>query len=152
MTTFKNYENIHRMLEETVRRMPDGDAFRWFLSAGQMSVSWSEFYDQVRAAAKSLMALGVRKGDKVNILSYSCYRWVLADLAINAIGAVTVGIYQSNLAKECGHIVDHSDGIIWFSPKTKSNWKNWLRSKRGYRMFARSFFSMESLPKKTSGS
>ena len=115
MTTFKDYENIHRMLEETVRRMPDGDAFRWFLSAGQMSVSWSEFYEQVRAAAKSLMASGVRKGDKVNILSYSCYRWVLADLAINAIGAITVGIYQSNLPKECAYIVDHSDGILVFA-------------------------------------
>ena len=151
MTNFKDYENIHRMLEETVRRMPDGDAFRWFLSAGHMSVSWREFYDQVRAAAKSLMALGVRKGDKVNILSYSCYRWVLADLAINAIERLQ---WESTnpISPGSAAISSITATAFWFSPKTKSNWKNWLQSKRGYRMFARSFFSMESLPKKTSGS
>ena len=31
-------------------------------------------FTQVRQVAKSLMALGVEPGDKVNIMSYSCYR------------------------------------------------------------------------------
>jgi long-chain acyl-CoA synthetase len=78
-------------------------------------VTWEEFYDQVRGVAKSLIALGVQKGDKVAILSYSCYRWVLTDLAANSIGAAAVGIYQTLPAKDCGYIIRHSDVVLVFS-------------------------------------
>ncbi|MCK5100438.1 MAG: AMP-binding protein, partial [Desulfobacteraceae bacterium] len=74
-----------------------------------------EFYEQVKTVSKSLMALGVGKNDKVNILSYSSYRWVLTDLGVVCIGACSVGIYHSNLAKDCRYIIDHSDAKIVFA-------------------------------------
>ncbi len=112
---FVDCANVHEMLEETVKGQPKSVAYRWFASSGKMAVTWDEFHSQVKAAAKSLIALGVGKGDKVNILSYSCYRWVLADLAINSVGAVTVGIYHSNLPRDCGYIIDHCDGVLVFA-------------------------------------
>ena len=80
-----------------------------------VSVTWSEFHDQIRSAAKSLISLGVGKGDKANILSYSNYRWVLTDVAMASIGSCAVGIYHSLLAKDVQHIVDHSDGVLVFA-------------------------------------
>jgi long-subunit acyl-CoA synthetase (AMP-forming) len=80
---FTDYRSMHAMLKETVDRDTEKPAYKWFTEPGVTdSVTWGQFYDQVRAVAKSLMALGVEKGDKVNILSYSCYRWVLSDLGI----------------------------------------------------------------------
>jgi long-chain acyl-CoA synthetase len=52
------------------------------------------------------VALGVALGDKVTILSYSCYRWVLTDKGITCAGGVTVGIYQSSLPQDCRYIID----------------------------------------------
>ena len=55
------------------------------------------------------------KNDKVSIVSYSCYEWVLIDLALATIGAVTVGIYHSLPAEECRYITDHSDAVLAFA-------------------------------------
>ena len=93
MTSFTDYKNIYAMLAETVERRGDYPAYRWITSDGRpASVTWKEFEAQVRRAAMSLIALGVEKDDKVAILSYSNYYWVLADLAAVSIGAATVGI------------------------------------------------------------
>mgnify|MGYP001225189779 CR=1 FL=1 len=112
---FKDYQNIHAMLQETVAKKPDQKAFAWIPAAGHSeSVNWLEFYKQVTRAAKSLVALGVKKGDKVNIISYTSYRWLLTDQAIMSIGGCTVGIYQTNLAKDCAFIINHSDAVLVF--------------------------------------
>ena len=110
-----DYQNVHQMLKKTVDEKPDRPAYRWFDNQGASdSVTWGEFYDQLKQVSKSLMALGVEKNDKVVILSYSCYKWVLCDLAINTAGGVTVGIYQSNLAADCKYIINHSDSVVIF--------------------------------------
>ncbi len=111
-----DYQNIHQMLKKTVEAKPDVTAYRWFLDAAgtSESVTWAEYYEQVKQAAKSLMALDVKKNDKVIILSYSCYKWVLTDMADLISGAVTVGIYQSNLPEDCKYIINHSDSVLVF--------------------------------------
>ncbi|MCP4345194.1 MAG: long-chain fatty acid--CoA ligase [Desulfobacterales bacterium] len=117
---FKDYQNIHQMLKETVESNSDKPAYRWFLSGGQrVSVTWGEFYEQVRKVSKSLIALDVKKDDKINILSYTCYRWVLCDMGIASTGACTVGIYQSNLPKDCKYIINHSDAVLIFAEDEK---------------------------------
>jgi long-chain acyl-CoA synthetase len=104
------------MLKETVEQYRERVAYRSILDSGEMTATtWEEFYDQVRQAAKSLIALGIAKGDKANILSYTNYRWVLTDLAFASIGSCAVGIYHSLLAKDVAHIVDHSDAVLVFT-------------------------------------
>jgi long-chain acyl-CoA synthetase len=111
----RDFANIHEALRATVDRWPDREAYRSILSDGQtQSVTWREFYEQVRQVARSLVALGVGPGDKVAIVSYTSYRWVLVDFATATIGACTVGIYQTLLAKDCQYILDHSDSVIAF--------------------------------------
>jgi long-chain acyl-CoA synthetase len=120
METFKDFENIHAMLRQTVDRRGGYPAYRWLTGDGRPgAVTWEEFSDQVRKVAKSLIALGVQKGDKVAIVSYSCYRWVLTDLAVACIGAVTVGIYQTLPAKDCRYIIRHSDAVLVFAEDHK---------------------------------
>ena len=113
---FRDFQNVHEMLKETVDRFGDRAAYRSVLDSGEMdATSWNDFYDEVRRAGKSLIALGVGKDDKVNILSYSNYRWVLTDLAAASVGSCAVGIYHSLLAKDVSHIVRHSDAVLVFA-------------------------------------
>ncbi|WP_022665482.1 AMP-dependent synthetase/ligase [Desulfospira joergensenii] len=112
----KEYANFHEMLKETVDRYSREQAYRWFDARGKAtSITWQEFYTRVRAVSKSLMAMGVEPGDKVDILSYTCFQWVLTDYANMMIGAATVGIYQSNLPRDCEYIINHSDGVLVFA-------------------------------------
>ncbi|MFZ2631900.1 MAG: long-chain fatty acid--CoA ligase [Desulfosalsimonadaceae bacterium] len=112
-----DYQNIHQMLKKTVDAKSNQTAYRWFLDSEgtSESVTWTEYYDQVKQASKSLMALDVQKGDKVIILSNSCYRWVLSDMANAVVGIATVGIYQSNLPQDCKYIINHSDSVVIFA-------------------------------------
>jgi len=113
---FMDFRNVHDMLKATVDGHGDRVAYRSISDDGEMdAVTWNEFYDQVRQVAKSLIALGVGKNDKANILSYTNYRWVLTDLAMASIGSCAVGIYHSLLAKDVGHIVKHSDAVLAFA-------------------------------------
>jgi len=113
---FRDYDNFHQMLSDTVGKYTHDPAYRWFDEEGNAtSLSWQKFYDQVKAVGKSLIALGLNKGDKANILGYTCYKWVLTDFANMSIGVGTVGIYQSNLAPDCEYIINHSDAGIVFA-------------------------------------
>jgi long-chain acyl-CoA synthetase len=108
--------SLHEILKETVDRCASRPAYRTLLD-GQgrtATVTWSEHYAKAREVARALIASGVGHGDKVCILSFSSYRWVLVDHAVQCIGACTVGIYHSLLAKDVGYIVDHSDAVLAF--------------------------------------
>jgi len=112
----KDYKNYHELLKVPVDKYSVQKAYEWFIEDdGIKSVTWKEFYEDVKKVAKGLIALDIKKDDKVNILSYSRYEWVLTDNAIMSIGSSTVGIYQSSLAKDCGYIINHSDSVLIFA-------------------------------------
>ncbi|MBU2511425.1 long-chain fatty acid--CoA ligase [bacterium] len=113
---FVDYKNVHQMIKSVVDKYPDKFAFRWFTDdqGNRDGVNWNQFYVQAKQVAKSLMALDVKKEDKINIISNTCYRWSLTDIGTIISGAVTVGIYQSNLPKDCQYIIDHSDAVVVF--------------------------------------
>jgi long-chain acyl-CoA synthetase len=113
---FTDFQNVHQMLKETVDRCGDQIAYRSIFDSGEMdAIRWNDFYEEMRRAGKSLIELGVGKDDKVNILSYSNYRWVLTDLAAASIGSCAVGIYHSLLGKDVAYIVNHSDAVLVFA-------------------------------------
>ena len=113
---FIDFKNVYQMLDATVQRQQDVEAFRTIHTPERTSsVTWREFQRQVRRVGKSLIALGVGHDDKISILSYSNYQWVLTDVGTESVGSVAVGIYHTNLAKDCRYIVEHSDSVIVFA-------------------------------------
>jgi long-chain acyl-CoA synthetase len=111
-----DFTNVFQMLEQTVENSPQNPAFRWIGQDEEVTtVTWKAFYDQVETVSKGLMALGLDKNDKINVISYSCYKWVLTDLAAMTMGCATVGIYHSNLPTEMAYIINHSDARIVFA-------------------------------------
>jgi long-chain acyl-CoA synthetase len=81
---------------------------------GWTPVSWPEAAARVEALAQGLLARGVRPGDAVAVLARTRLEWVLLDWAIMSIGAVVVGLYPTNSAKECQYILDHSETVLVF--------------------------------------
>jgi len=113
---FIDFKSVHHMLRATVERYPDLGAYRTIHTPERTSsVTWREFLAQVRRVAKSLIVLGVGHGDKISILSYSCYHWVLTDVGAESVGIGAVGIDPTHLAKDCRYIIDHSDSVIVFA-------------------------------------
>ena len=70
--------------------------------------SWRDYVDQVKAAARSLIALGVEPGDAVSILGTNTPEWVIFDVAAMTVGATPAGIYPTNAPEECAYVIEHS--------------------------------------------
>jgi long-chain acyl-CoA synthetase len=75
---------------------------------GWRSVSWEEAGSRVDELAFGFLALGVRKGDRVAVLSHTRLEWTLCDFALASLGAVVVPIYLQSSAADTEHIVSHS--------------------------------------------
>jgi len=68
-------------------------------------VNWQDAAEQVKLIAAHLLSLGVKRGERVAILSGTRHEWVIADLAILSIGAVSVAVYQTLIPKEVAYIL-----------------------------------------------
>jgi long-chain acyl-CoA synthetase len=69
------------------------------------SISASEMLKQGRRIALGLYSLGVRKGDRVALLSESCAEWVLADQGCIFAGAVDVPVYPTLTPSQVAYIL-----------------------------------------------
>jgi long-chain acyl-CoA synthetase len=74
--------------------------------------SWSHYYETARSVALGLLALGLKPGDRVAIAGENSPEWFYADLGVQMIGAVAVGIYPTNPWVELQYIVRHSGARV----------------------------------------
>lgn len=64
------------------------------------SISYAELRRRVDLFANGLAALGVRRGDRISIISENRPEWVISDLALVSLGAIGVPIYPTMTAKQ----------------------------------------------------
>jgi long-chain acyl-CoA synthetase len=75
-------------------------------------ITWAQYYRNVAATARMLHELGVSPGDHVAILSDNRPEWLYVDLATQALGARSVGVYQTSPSGDVGYIVNHSRSVV----------------------------------------
>ena len=92
------------------RAAEKGDApFLWRKIDGEWtSTSWTEAARTVAALAKSFAKIGLKKGDRVLLVSENRPEWCMADIAIMAAGCITVPTYTTNTERDHQHILDNS--------------------------------------------
>jgi long-chain acyl-CoA synthetase len=102
---------LHR-LHENKRVRPNAPAY--YLKTGDhwVPTSWREYTDQVRQAAKALVALGVEPGGAVAILGFNRPEWVIMDLAGMLVGGSATGIYTTNSPNEVKYITEHCEASV----------------------------------------
>jgi long-chain acyl-CoA synthetase len=78
------------------------------------TTTWDEWDRMSRAIAGALRDAGIRKGDRVAILSNTREEWVVADIAILMAGAVTVPVYPTLTPEETAHVIRDSGASAVF--------------------------------------
>ena len=76
--------------------------------------NWKEYERQVRKVAAWLQAQGINRGDRVALMSANLPEWLITDLAIFAVGAISVPIYATASRKDVEHILVHSEAKALF--------------------------------------
>lgn len=102
---------LHR-LHENGRIRPNAPAYYEKIGNAWVPTSWQEYTNQVRQAARALVALGVEAGQNVTILGFNRPEWVIFDLACMMIGGAPAGIYTTNSPAECKYIIENSESSI----------------------------------------
>ncbi|HTD06978.1 long-chain fatty acid--CoA ligase [Undibacterium sp.] len=92
----------------TARRLGSKPAYFIRDQTAWQPTNWADYAEQVQAAARALLALGVQKGDAVCILGFNRPEWVIMDIAAMMVGAVAAGIYWTSAPEEIEYIVNHS--------------------------------------------
>ncbi len=77
-------------------------------------ISHDRILEWVRRTARGLAALGVRRGDRVAILSENRPEWAIADYACLTIGAADVPIYATLPAEQIAYLLNDSGAALIF--------------------------------------
>jgi long-chain acyl-CoA synthetase len=90
------------------------DLLRYKSQGAWKDISTDEFATTVRSLLRGLESLGVRRGDRVAILSENRPEWTIFDHAALNLGAVIVPIYPTLLTDQIRFILENSQSGVLF--------------------------------------
>jgi long-chain acyl-CoA synthetase len=97
---------LPEMYERVVRDYPKSDTLNYKRDGEWQSISAADMVRRAKDIALGLHSLGVRKDDRVAIVSESCVEWVLADQGCLFAGAITVPIYPTLTPPQVQYILE----------------------------------------------
>ncbi|MEV7829369.1 AMP-dependent synthetase/ligase [Streptomyces subrutilus] len=103
--------NLTDLIRRNAARHPDTAVMSRKVDGRWQDVTATRFLAEVRAAAKGLVAAGIRPGDRVALISRTRYEWVLIDFAIWTAGAVTVPVYETSSPEQIQWILGDSGAV-----------------------------------------
>jgi long-chain acyl-CoA synthetase len=99
---------LPHLLARRARMSPDRVAMREKIRGVWCRSNWADYERRVKEFAYALTRSGFRRGDRLAIASEDTPEWLVADLAVQSLGGVSVGIYPTNPWPELQYIVRHS--------------------------------------------
>ncbi|MFF8385488.1 AMP-dependent synthetase/ligase [Streptomyces kanasensis] len=103
--------NLTDLIRRNAAQHPDVAVMARKVAGGWEDVTAAQFLAEVRAAAKGLVARGVRPGDRVALISRTRYEWVQLDFAVWSAGAVTVPVYETSSPEQIQWILGDSGAV-----------------------------------------
>jgi fatty-acyl-CoA synthase len=92
-------------MQEQARRFANNEA----LVDGTRRYTYAQLLEEANSVARSLVALGLGRGDRIAILMGNRAEWLLTFLAIQQIGAVSVGLNTWSTARELEYTLSHAE-------------------------------------------
>lgn len=100
--------SLGAVLRDRARRFSGRTYLRYRRNGGVAMMTWDEFERDVRRIARHLIALGVRRGDALAMLSENRPEMYLFEMAAVSIGAVTVPIFAGYEPSLVAYVLDHA--------------------------------------------
>ena len=104
-----------KKVKQTAERFPKKIAMRHKEFGVWQETTYEEFWNKSKYLSMGLKFFGIEKGHSVAIHSENRPEWFIADIGIQAIGAVSVGLYPTNPASEVEYLLSHSESKILFA-------------------------------------
>ncbi len=103
---------LPQLLLRRAEAAPHAVAFREKDLGVWNELTWGEVATRVRNAALGLLSLGVQPGDKVAVLADNIPEWAILELAAQAVGAVSIGVYASSVRDEVRYMLEYTEAKV----------------------------------------
>jgi long-chain acyl-CoA synthetase len=103
--------NLTNLIAERAWFEPERITMSRPLGDGWQPMTAREVENDVRAAAKGLIAAGIQRGDRIAIMARTRYEWTILDFASWFAGAVVVPIYETSSAEQVDWILNDSGSV-----------------------------------------
>ncbi|XP_021461214.2 long-chain-fatty-acid--CoA ligase ACSBG2 [Oncorhynchus mykiss] len=103
---------IHQMFLKTVNIYGDLPAVASKKEGQWVTLTWREYYQQCRAAAKSFLKLGLERYHGVGILGFNSPEWFISDIGCILAGGFAAGIYTTNSPEACQYVADNCEANV----------------------------------------
>ena len=104
-----------KKIRETAERFPEMVAMREKNFGIWEETTYSQYWEQAQWVGCALDYYGIHRQDSVAIHSENRPEWFIADFGIQAIGAISVGLYPTNPPPEVEYLIGHSESKILFA-------------------------------------
>ncbi|XP_063311929.1 long-chain-fatty-acid--CoA ligase ACSBG2 isoform X1 [Pelobates fuscus] len=103
---------IHQLFQESVSKYGDYVALASKVGDQWNTITYKQYYEQCRIAAKGFIKLGLERYHGVGILGFNSAEWFIADVASILAGGFAVGIYTTNSAEACHYVAENCEANI----------------------------------------
>ncbi len=126
----KNRDTIFETIPEVFNKAVAQNGSRVSMRTKEMGlwhdISWNEYYDKARKIGSALVSMGFKKGSSACIIGDNSFEWVMADMGVQCVGGVSVGIYATNAWQQVEYVIDHCDANFLFV-ENEEQLDKWLK-------------------------
>ncbi len=98
---------------ERVRNAPDEVAYRAKKLGIYRERTWLDFYQALGRCAMGFAQLGLKHGDRVALMGDPCEEYTICELAAQALGAITYGIYPTSSSTELARLMTDGKACVF---------------------------------------
>ncbi len=106
------YKSILEIPFDTVKKYPDRISHQFRTRKGEEKINFAEFTRFIRVLTAGFGRLGIGKSDHVGFFMNNRYEWISTDMALMALGAVSVPRGSDTTPREIQFIYKHSDSAF----------------------------------------
>ncbi len=106
------YSSLGQMFFEKRQTMPDKVAYMYKQGGKWHEMTFKEVGDWAEKISAGLASLGIKKGDRVALISANRVEWALTDYATMALGAMLVPVYPSLLSDQVAYIINDAEAKV----------------------------------------
>ncbi len=106
------YKSIPELFFETAKQRGNKPALLYKKEGVYFPVTFKDLEKKIIIFSSALQKLGLEKGDRAAILSENRPEWVISDISIMAVGAITVPLHATFSARAVCTVLKHSKAKI----------------------------------------
>jgi len=103
---------LPKLLQRNAEIDPRGAGMREKTRGVWQTYDWEAYRDQVRDFALGLASLGFTRGDKLTVVGDNRPQLYFAQLSAQALGGVSVPVYQDSIAAELIYVLSHAETSV----------------------------------------